>query len=67
MAVTIASAGFSVGVVTFFGGRRAGMAVAAIETCVLSWRVVEAVRVSRFFKESPRVRDRVSEATVKYP
>lgn len=67
MATTMASAGFSVGVVTLFGGRRAGMALAVLETCVLSWRVVDAVRVSRFFKESPRALDRASGATVKYP
>ena len=54
MAAAIAAAGVSIGVVSFLGGRRAGMVVATLEASFLSWSVIDAVRVSRFFRENPQ-------------
>ena len=54
MAAAIAAAGVSVGVVSCLGGRRAGMVVATLEASFLSWSVIDAARVSRFFRENPQ-------------
>lgn len=49
MLLAIAAAGATAGTAFFFGGKRLGGAVTAVNVCILSWCMMEAVRVSRFY------------------